>query len=413
MLIEKEDRLSRPTPPRRSSWQGDSRRRPPRNWQKTIRLAVYGLLGALAGVAALACVALLLDRGSSPPALPVQPPPSADQGVVAPAAPMAAVVPPPVIPVPSPTPSRAPLPAASPAQVVPSPTPSPAAPAPDSAELTALQAKIRDANAQLAKIQAQADQARQAAAAATRQREAAQVEAARQQASAAAAQNDDRRQQAAVAQAQRERDAADAEQRRKDAQQAQERADAAWAETERRIQTLAQQSSLQARAQPQPAPATAPPRPSGIAAAPSAPVAEPGPPSDADLAIVPSPGAVPQGLAAPAAPPPAVSTPDASPAATPRPRVFLHYLRGSAAALQSSTEIAQRLLFSDYAYADTRSAGNVPSAPTVRFFHPEDAAVAARLAALLAWTGREFQVQDDSAHDRGTPRGTLEVWIGR
>jgi hypothetical protein len=92
--------------------------------------------------------------------------------------------------------------------------------------------------------------------------------------------------------------------------------------------------------------------------------------------------------------------------------VFLHYRSGSHAAQQEATDIAQRLLFSDFAYADTRSSADVPPGPTVRFFYPDDAAAAARLAASLGWTGQEFQVEDGSARRRRAAPGTLEVWIG-
>jgi hypothetical protein len=354
MLIQKEDRLSRPTEPVRRS--DHSRRRPPLNWQKIVRLVLYGMLGLLAGAAALACAALLLDRGGSPSPHPVEP-----ASVAAPP-PQDALAPPPPAAAPAPTPA----PAAA-------PTP------PESSELTALQAKIREADARLAALQAEAEKARLAAAEATRQREAAEADAARQRAAAAAAANDDRRTAAEASQAQHERDAAEAEQRQRQAQQAQERADAAWKETERRIQALAQP------------PAALPPAPAPVAA-------NPPEPSDADAAMIPPP---PPGLLGGHSSPPAA-----------RPTVVLHYRGGSRAAQQEATDIAQRLLFSDFAYSDTRSAGSVPPVPTVRYFYPDDAAAAARLAASLAWTGQQFEVQDASAHPHGAAPGTLEVWIG-
>jgi hypothetical protein len=49
----------------------------------------------------------------------------------------------------------------------------------------------------------------------------------------------------------------------------------------------------------------------------------------------------------------------------------------------------------------------------VRYFHPEDAPAAARLAALLGWTGQDFQLDDAVERHAAVPPGTLEVWIGR
>lgn len=381
MLIQKEDRLSRPTEPARRT--GYSRRRAPLNWQKIVRLTLYGMLGLLAGVAALACAALLMDRGGTSPASVPEPsqataglttPPLADTPSLPPATVAPPQVQPPLATAPLPAPTPAPPPVAA----------KPAPPPPESSQLTALQAKIREADAQLAKLQAQAEKARLDAAEATRQREAAQAEAARQQATAVTAGTDDRRRAAEDAQAQREREAADAEARRQQAQQAQERADAAWADTEKRIQALAQ---------PAPPPATPPSQP----AAPAPTVAAPPEPSDDDAAMTP---------------PPPRGAPPQLPASTARPLVFLHYRSGSRGAQQEATDIAQRLLFSDFAYADTRSAANVPSVPTVRYFYADDAAAAERLAASLAWTGQQFRVEDSSGRRRNVARGTLEIWIG-
>ena len=393
MLIEKEDRLSRPTSPRRrSSSQGYSRRRPPRNWQKTVRLALYGLIGALALVAALASAALLLDRGgprkTSAPSLvaEIAPPPAE---VAPPSAAPAMVVPP------SPLPPVAAVPATVPS--------APAPPAsPDSRELSALQAQIRQANARLAALQAQAEQARRLAVAATGQREAAQADAARQHATVEAAQTDERRRQAAEEQTRRESDAAEAEQRRQQAQQAQERAAAAWIETERRIQALAQQAL----------PPSTPVKPALTAPTDAA----RGPPANGGGGATAIPRASPPSVRSPSEADEALTEPPGradSAAGASRPRVFLRYRSGSPAAQQAATEIAKGLLFSDYAYADTRSSANVLPAPTVRYFYPEDAAAAGRLAALLAWTRQDFQIQDASDHRRGVARGTLEVWVGQ
>ena len=123
------------------------------------------------------------------------------------------------------------------------------------------------------------------------------------------------------------------------------------------------------------------------------------------------PAPVPPAPVSPVAVQPVLAT--LPPVASERPRVRLYYQRESAPALQLTTDIAQRLLFSDFAYADTRSATNAPHGAEVRFFHPDDAAAATRLAALLGGLGPAFQVRDLS--DRAPPqsRGGLEVWIGR
>lgn len=155
-------------------------------------------------------------------------------------------------------------------------------------------------------------------------------------------------------------------------------ADTGWADAERTIQALSQHPAAPAR--PAPPPAT--------------------PPRAAAAVTV-------TGLAAnaPALPP---AVPDA-----PRPRVYLHYPAGSPGALQQVSDLAQRLLFSDFTYADTRSAANGPTDPVIRYFHPEDEAAALRLATLLSDGQASFQVQDASAHAGRAKPGTLEVWVGR
>jgi hypothetical protein len=97
----------------------------------------------------------------------------------------------------------------------------------------------------------------------------------------------------------------------------------------------------------------------------------------------------------------------------PRPRVFLHYPAGSRGGLQEATNLAQRLLFSDFAYGDTRSTTDPPSDSVIRYFYPEDAPAAARLAALLGGDGDAFRVQDATSQPGHAKHGTLEVWLGR
>ena len=70
------------------------------------------------------------------------------------------------------------------------------------------------------------------------------------------------------------------------------------------------------------------------------------------------------------------------------------------------------VVVSDFSYADTRSAQNVPTGAEIRLLHQEDEAAAGRLAALLAGAGREFQVRKWAEPHPSRPQGTLEVWLG-
>jgi hypothetical protein len=254
----------------------------------------------------------------------------------------------------------APLAEATPPSLPAAPAPTPtlvppvaSTPPPASADgpaLRALQEQMRDAATVLADLRRQADQLRQGIADVARARVAADEAA-----------NKARQAQQAV-----ERDRA--------AQQGQAKTQADWADAERTVRTLAQQRP------PPPPPAAAP--------TPRAP-----PPQPAQAA--------PEALA------------DATPASAPRPRVALRYQSGSAAAMQAANDIAQRLLFSDFTYTDTRSAPDAPANPVIRYFHPEDAAAAQRLADWLGTGGARFRVQDASARaGRAPPVGTLDVWIG-
>ncbi len=375
MFIEKEDRVSHAAPPSRSSWDGSSRRRAPRNWQKTIRLTLYGLIGLLAGMAALASIALFFGQGG-PPAAPPNPIASPDTNATLPAAPppmMADLPPAPTDLPPAPTatqpppasPSRPPPQAAlmppPPAPPAPAPVTSPPpAAAPDAAATRAmqtLQQQIREANEALAGLRSEAERLRQGLSDTVRQHTLPARPVPPPAPSADAQQPTD-----------------------------------SWADAERTIQALAQ------RAPPPAAPTTA----ASPAAAPPV-IATPHPP--------PAP---------PAAPTPTTTLatnapPDATAAAPamPRPRVYLHYPAGSRSGLQTTTDIAQRLLFSDFAYADTRSSANMPASPVIRYFYPEDEPAAERLASLLGGSGPSFRVVDATNQPGHATRGTLDVWVGR
>ncbi|MBN9508600.1 MAG: hypothetical protein J0I21_05700 [Alphaproteobacteria bacterium] len=212
---------------------------------------------------------------------------------------------------------------------------------------------MRDATSVLNDLRRQTDQLRQGIADAARARDA-----------AAQAAEEARQAQATAA-------------REQAARQAQAEEDARWADAERTVRALPQQRLAT------PPSRTPPPVRSPQATQP--------PPQSTDALADATP-----------APPPG-----------PRPRVSLRYQSGSAAAMQAANDIAQRLLFSDFTYADTRSAPDAPSNPVIRYFHPEDAASARRLADWLAGAGVRFRVQNASARPgRAPPLGTLDVWIG-
>lgn len=274
-------------------------------------MALYALLGLLGLVALLAAAALILDRPSMR---------APDAQVAAPAD-----LPPP----PAPLPALQPPPNAT------------AGPGITPEQLNALQAQIREANATLLALRAEAERTRRDAAVADRPRAA----------------------------------------------------------------PGPRQSTLSPP--PSPAPAVTPPAMAPPAIAPPA-VAPAAAPSDFDDAMSPPPKP-PYPAQASAGPARQAEPPAAYPAA--RPRVFLHHRGGSAAGQQEANDIAQRLLFSDFAYVETRKTADSPAMASVRFFYPEDAAAAARLAGLLGGTGLDFQVQDFSARRGRASRGTLEVWL--
>jgi hypothetical protein len=99
------------------------------------------------------------------------------------------------------------------------------------------------------------------------------------------------------------------------------------------------------------------------------------------------------------------------PAAGPEPpgrplRVVVHHRTGSAPA--AAEEVAQGLRGAGVEVQTIRAAPFVPSTPVVRYFHEEDQAAAARLAARL---GRGWAIQDFRAFLPQPPPQTLEVWL--
>ena len=373
MFINKGEHLSRSSQPRRAGWGGGTRRRVPPNWFKIVRITLYGLIGLLAGIAALAAAALFLDGGVGlPPPTPPTPHQTADAAALppVPATPLPVTPPPaaealaaipPAATTPAQTPAPAPAATPPPAPVASAPPASPPAAAaeqPDPRALAALQQQIRDANSTLSGLRAETEQIRRSLSDAARPHQAAPPPATAPAAGAVprgAPAND------------------------------QNGVSTAWADAERTIQALGQRAPT-----PTPAPTAGPPP------------------------VVPVPTRAPVPPAAPAAASSLASNavPEPLPAAA-RPRVFLHFPAGSSGGLQEATDIAQRLLFSDFAYADTRSTTQPPTGSEIRYFFPEDAPAAQRLAALLADTGTYFHVQDATAHPGRARPGMLDVWVGR
>ena len=90
-------------------------------------------------------------------------------------------------------------------------------------------------------------------------------------------------------------------------------------------------------------------------------------------------------------------------------RVVVHHRANSPAASGAAAELAQSLRGgSGFEVLGVRSAAFVPSTPVVRYFHEEDQAAAARLAARL---GRGWAIQDFRAYLPQPAPQTLEVWL--
>ncbi|CAH2599609.1 SPOR domain-containing protein [Rhodovastum atsumiense] len=142
---------------------------------------------------------------------------------------------------------------------------------------------------------------------------------------------------------------------------------------------------------------------------------EPTPAPAAKPEPAPAPVAKPEPVPAPAAKPEPASTPAAKPetvaVATVRPKVIFYYRTGSPHGQENASDLARRLLFSDFAYAETRVASSGPIVAAIRFFHRADADAAQRLANLLRGAGTEFWVQDGTGMQSGAAPGTLEVWL--
>lgn len=128
---------------------------------------------------------------------------------------------------------------------------------------------------------------------------------------------------------------------------------------------------------------------------------------------------IPEGLASGPTPPgtgaagggPVLTVPAiaAAPAQPERPlRIFVHHRANSRPAAGAAEEVAQTLRGAGVEVTAVRGAPFVPSTPVVRYFHEEDEAAAAQLAARL---GRGWATQDFRAFIPQPPPATLEVWL--
>lgn len=90
-------------------------------------------------------------------------------------------------------------------------------------------------------------------------------------------------------------------------------------------------------------------------------------------------------------------------------RVVIHY-RGGSVTGQAEAERLAVVAAPLAAKVQTRIVAETPSAPVIRFFHPEDEARARQLAGTLSGPGRGWDVRDfGSFRPRSSP-GTIEVW---
>lgn len=106
-----------------------------------------------------------------------------------------------------------------------------------------------------------------------------------------------------------------------------------------------------------------------------------------------------------------VAGPTAVPPPAERPlRVFVHHRANSGAAAAAAEEVVQNLRGSGFEPQAARPVPFVPSTPVVRYFHEEDQAAAARLAARL---GHGWAIQDFRAFLPQPAPQTLEVWLPR
>ena len=90
-------------------------------------------------------------------------------------------------------------------------------------------------------------------------------------------------------------------------------------------------------------------------------------------------------------------------------RIVIHYRGGSGTGEAEAARLAAvAALLADK--VQTRVVADTPSAPVVRFFHPEDADRARQLADALSGSGPRWAIRDFSSFRPSPSLGTIEVW---
>ena len=90
-------------------------------------------------------------------------------------------------------------------------------------------------------------------------------------------------------------------------------------------------------------------------------------------------------------------------------RVVIHYRGGSVAAEAEADRLAA-VVAPLAARAQTRVVAATPSAPVIRYFHPEDAERARQLADALSGPGPRWDIRDFSSFRPSPSPGMIEVW---
>ena len=92
------------------------------------------------------------------------------------------------------------------------------------------------------------------------------------------------------------------------------------------------------------------------------------------------------------------------------PRIVIHIPAASASAEALSAQLLG-ILGKRPGTIETRVVPIAPMRPNVRYFYPEDEAVAKQLAASMADTGLDWALRDFSMFQPRPSRGTIEVWL--
>ena len=98
-----------------------------------------------------------------------------------------------------------------------------------------------------------------------------------------------------------------------------------------------------------------------------------------------------------------------SPPSSSEGRVVIHYRTGSEAGEAEAARLAA-VVAPLAAKVQTRVVADTPSAPVIRFFHPEDAERARQLADVLGGAGPRWDVRNFSSFRPSPSLGTIEVW---